>query len=94
MMILQKHKQTICDPFTLITTGSLQEKIGLRTFRYTSRITGEPAYIQVDPHAESHFPLRKYALINKLANAGFIVSPMPEALDTFLHILLFPDDAV
>lgn len=97
-MIINARKHTISDPFTLITTGTLQEKIGLRTFRYTSRITGEPSYIQIDPHAEllaqAVAPLRKAVLLNMLSNIGFLVSPLPGSLDTFLHILLFPDDAI
>ena len=95
-MILQKH--TICDPFTLITTGDQTEKMGIKTFRYTNRITGETTYAQIDVPGEilsqTVTPVRKAALINMLSNKGFLISPFPESLHTFLHILIYPGDAI
>lgn len=96
MTLLQKN--TICDSFTLINTGDVQDKIGIKTIGFKSRITGEREYIQFDPYAEvlvnASSPLRGGVFLNRLANAGFQVSPMPNALETFFHATLFPEDVV
>ena len=96
MIALQKH--TICDPFMLMTTDDQHDGIGIKTFRYTSSINGEPAHAQIDVPSEllaqSVSPLRKAVLINMLSNKGFLISPLPGSLDTLLHVLLYPGDAI
>ena len=90
------NKQTICDPFTLLNTE--KKNIGIATFRITNRVTNEKEIISIDVYSEllSHAaaPIRKLALLNLLANKGFHVSPLPGALESFFHLLLFPRDAV
>lgn len=88
------NKQTICDPFILYET----QQIGIATISINNRITGEREIISIDVHGEllSHAasPVRKHVLLNLLANKGFHVSPLPGALKSFFHLLLFPEDAI
>lgn len=92
MITLSSHP-TICDPFRPIKTG---DNIGIKTIRYISRVTGEQAYIRLDPYSEllasTVDSSRGAVFLNKLVNAGFQVSPLK--LAEFLHVVLFPADAV
>ena len=91
-------KQSICDSFTLLHAGDTQEQIGIITIRFKSRITSEQETISIDIYGEllshSASPLRKNILRNLIANRGFHISPLPGALETFFHLLLFPQDGV
>lgn len=97
-MTILTQNQTVCDPFTLINTGDIQNKIGIKTIRFKSRITGEQTYVQFDPSCEvltnAISPVHGAVFINRLANAGFQVSPMQNALQTFFHVTLFPEDSI
>lgn len=97
-MNFQAKKHTVCDSFTVITRGDRAEKMGAITFRFTNRITNRTAYAQIDVPAEvlslAISPVREAILINMLALKGFRVSPLPESLKTFLHILMFTNDAI
>lgn len=97
-MSILTQKQSMCDPFTLISTGDIQSQIGIKTIRFNSRITGEQKFVQLDTYAEilAHAvsPVHGAILLNRLANVGFQVSPMPNALPTFFHATLFPEDAL
>ena len=95
-MIL-KHK-AICSPFTLLITDDAQQHIGLRTIRFTNTITKEPEIIQFDLYAEllAHAisPLKRYLFISLMSEKGFLISTLPGALEAFMHLTLFPQDAV
>lgn len=97
-MTILTQKQTISDPFTIVNTGDIQNKIGIKTIRFNSRITGKQTIIQFDTYAEvlanAISPISGAVFINLLANAGFQVSPMQNALQTFFHATLFPEDAI
>ncbi len=90
------NKQNICDPFTILKTE--KQNIGIITFRITNRVTNEKETLSIDVYAEllsfSVSPHRKFVLLNLLANKGFHVSPIPDALESFFHLLLFPQDAI
>ncbi|WP_027874184.1 hypothetical protein [Spongiibacter marinus] len=96
MTILQK--QTICDHFTILNTGDIRQFLGIRTIRFTSRITSETNVIRFDPYSEllsyAVSPHRRAIFLNLLTNAGFQVSPLPSALESFFHLTLFPEDCL
>lgn len=97
-MILNKSKATISDGFSVVTAGDVQEHSGLVTIQIKSRITGETKYLRFDPYAEllasAVSPARAATILDRFANVGFRISPLPDALREFFHVALFPEDAV
>lgn len=97
-MTILTPKTTISDPFTLINTGDIQGQIGIKTIRFKSRITGKQHFIQFDTYTEvlanAVSPIRGAIFLNRLANAGFQVSPISNSLETFFHAALFPEDSI
>jgi len=93
-MIFSPKSLAVCDHFSIADTGNIQHSTGIRVICFTSRVTGEQTYIQIDPYSEllqfTIQPHCKAVFLNMLSNAGFYISPLPNGVDSFFHIVLFP----
>ena len=86
---------SICKNFTILKNKNDQP--GVITISFITD-TGEQKVIRIDPYAEmiaiAAFPIRGPLLKSRLADRGFFISPLPGALESFFHVLLFPKNAL
>lgn len=88
-------ERIICNGFNIINTPN--EDPSVITISFTNQVTGEETYVRVMPYMENIAneanPIRGAYFISLMADEGYFISPMPDALRTFLHCLVFPENA-
>jgi hypothetical protein len=85
---------SLCTTFTILRNKLDQP--GVKTISFTTN-TGQNKVIRIDPYGEmiaiSDLPIRGPALKSRLADLGFFISPFADALESFFHLLIFPNDS-
>jgi len=86
-----KEQHSTCDYFNIYTCDDEDTVIA-----YRSRFSGETLFIGINVNSElaawALVPLRRADFIFKCSEVGFQISPLPGAVESFLHLLKYPED--